>query len=316
MVTQLSPGAPDNVLVVAPADGSEVSQLVMALLADGHQAIGHHVAGILAAAGKDDSDVEHVHKARVATRRLRSDLRTFGAVVDASWREDLRDELRWLGGALGTVRDADVLASWLRSERATLDDRDRGVLDDILLDLGKERATGHRQLVALLGSQRYRRLMEQLASGARRLPVPGDDVGSGGPAHKSLPKLVRAEWDKLESLAHRLGKNASDQDLHRLRIRAKRVRYAAEAAVPKVGKPARLLAEAVTELQQVLGDLHDTLETERWLRHAGTTGGAAYALVAGQLLERTRQHRERCRREWPGVWKTVSDKKLRRWLKT
>jgi len=54
-------------------------------------------------------DPEAVHSARVATRRLRSDLRTFRPILDAPWSEALRAELRWLGELLGRVRDADVL---------------------------------------------------------------------------------------------------------------------------------------------------------------------------------------------------------------
>src|SRR4029077_17095437 len=54
-------------------------------------------------------DPESVHKARVATRRLRSDLRTFRPVLEREWSEPLRAELQWLGRALGKVRDADVL---------------------------------------------------------------------------------------------------------------------------------------------------------------------------------------------------------------
>ncbi|MET0920825.1 MAG: CHAD domain-containing protein, partial [Acidimicrobiia bacterium] len=54
-------------------------------------------------------DSEAVHQARVATRRLRSDLRTFRSVIDEQWSESLRAELKWLGERLGEVRDADVL---------------------------------------------------------------------------------------------------------------------------------------------------------------------------------------------------------------
>ncbi len=62
-----------------------------------------------------DLDPEGVHQMRVATRRLRADLRTFRPVLDREWSEPLRDELRWLGRSLGAVRDADVmLASLVR----------------------------------------------------------------------------------------------------------------------------------------------------------------------------------------------------------
>ena len=46
---------------------------------------------------------------RVATRRLRSDLRTFAAAVDPEWREEMRAELRGSADRCGDVRDLDVL---------------------------------------------------------------------------------------------------------------------------------------------------------------------------------------------------------------
>ena len=65
-------------------------------------------------------DPEGVHQARVATRRLRSHLRTFRDLLDPEWAQSLRDELGWLGDELGAVRDADVLLERLaRSGRRT-----------------------------------------------------------------------------------------------------------------------------------------------------------------------------------------------------
>ena len=56
-----------------------------------------------------DRDPEAVHQARVATRRLRSDLGTLHDFVDKQWSMQLRAELRWLGAELGGVRDVEVL---------------------------------------------------------------------------------------------------------------------------------------------------------------------------------------------------------------
>ena len=69
---------------------------------------------------RQDSDPEGVHQARVATRRLRSDLRTFGALLDPDWTDALRAELGWIGGLLGAVRDADVLLERLDDRIAAL----------------------------------------------------------------------------------------------------------------------------------------------------------------------------------------------------
>ena len=62
-------------------------------------------------------DPEGVHQARVATRRLRSHLRTFRELLDPEWTRALRDELGWLGDELGAVRDADVLLDAARGPR-------------------------------------------------------------------------------------------------------------------------------------------------------------------------------------------------------
>jgi triphosphatase len=62
-----------------------------------------------------ERDPEAVHQARIATRRLRSDLPTLRDFVDARWASQLGGELRALGAELGAARDIDVrpLRAWL-----------------------------------------------------------------------------------------------------------------------------------------------------------------------------------------------------------
>src|SRR5207244_12383852 len=65
-------------------------------------------------------DPEAVHQARVATRKLRSHLRTFGPLLDPEWTEPLRSVLGWLAIALGAVRDREVLLERLRERAQSL----------------------------------------------------------------------------------------------------------------------------------------------------------------------------------------------------
>src|SRR5687767_12432450 len=98
-----------------------------------------------------DTDPEGVHQARVATRRLRSDLRTFRPLVDAAWSSSLRDELGWLADLLGDVRDGDVLLERLRHRVAELPDaheRDSAVA--VLATLELERGSAHSTLLEAL----------------------------------------------------------------------------------------------------------------------------------------------------------------------
>jgi len=93
---------------------SPLAVAIAALVADGARRLVENEAGIRA-----DSDIEHVHHARVGARRLRSNLSTFKRLVDDDWRQTIRAELAWIGSLLGEVRDADVLSVWLDAQAPT-----------------------------------------------------------------------------------------------------------------------------------------------------------------------------------------------------
>ena len=107
----------------------------------------------------------------------------------------------------------------------------------------------------------------------------------------------------------------ADEALHEVRIRAKRLRYACEAVTGLVGKPAIELARAAAELQGILGDFHDAVVAEDWLRQASVKAPTAQAVAAGQLIAQERQAAADCRRAWLPAWKRLNRKKRRAWLK-
>jgi CHAD domain-containing protein len=80
-----------------------------------------------------------------------------------------------------------------------------------------------------------------------------------------------------------------------------------------VGKRAARFAEAVSDLQTVLGNHRDTVVAERWLRETAAAIPAS-SLVAGELIAQQCAERICLRAEWPSVWKTVSAKRLRSWF--
>jgi CHAD domain-containing protein len=135
------------------------------------------------------------------------------------------------------------------------------------------------------------------------------------PAAEVLPGLVRTPWRHLRRAVAALGDDPPDDALHEVRIRAKRLRYAGEAAAPVIGKPAKQLAAAVAEVQGVLGDMQDAVVAEEWLRKTAMSGPPSQAVVAGILIARQRQQQEACRKAWIKPWKKASAKKRRAWLK-
>jgi CHAD domain-containing protein len=129
-----------------------------------------------------------------------------------------------------------------------------------------------------------------------------------------MPPLVRKPWKRLRKEVRQAGDDPPDGTLHQIRIRAKRARYAAEAVEPVFGKPAEDFADAVADLQGVLGDHQDAVVGEAWLREAAGTARRDVALVAGMLIAAERAAAAATRDGWRPVWKAANRKKLRAWL--
>jgi CHAD domain-containing protein len=290
-----------------PASAGDV---VRAALAEGVARLIDHDPGV-----RQGDDPEHVHQARVATRRLRSHLRSFAPLLDAP-TDDLRDELAWLADVLGHVRDADVLLERLEARIADLPGEDRPAAERLLDRLRTQRCRGREQLLAALRGDRYAALLDRLVDVARVAdmgPLRVDEPHDTDQA--ALRAVVRPTWESLRDAVDALGDDPADGKLHQVRRHAKRARYAAEAVEPMFGKPARDFARAVTELQTVLGDHQDAVVAAQWLRDTATRGvDDRAAFAAGELAAAERETARRTRALFPDAWRDASRKSRRRWL--
>lgn len=285
--------------------------LVRSALAAGTSRLVGHDPGV-----RLGDDPEDVHQARVATRRLRSDLATFSDLVDSDWSRHLRNELAWLGDVLGAVRDADVLLDRLRTDARLLPEVDYQPAANLLEVLRADRTEAQGALADVLDSNRYFALIDALVDSAntsRLTPL------AETPADQLAPVLVGAAWDRLAGAIDQLVDPPSDEALHQVRIKAKRCRYAAEAVAPVARKPAGRLARRVADLQTVLGDLHDAVVAESRLREMLRPPGAALspeqAAVAGALMETQRRRAVDRRRRWHKAWRKASKSKVHSWLR-
>jgi CHAD domain-containing protein len=233
--------------------------------------------------GGDDEDL---HRFRVATRRSRALLRAARAFF-GDRLEDLNAELKWLGGALGPVRDLDVLLDHLRAEAGTLDDDASAILSA----LEAERSAARAALLDALRSERYRALLERFELELASLP-PLE-------AEPNLKALARRDVNRLQKAVTRLGAAPSDDELHAARIRAKRARYTSELAAYTGCKRFQKAVTALKALQDTIGLHQDAVVAEEKIRSAGRS------LAAGRLVERERARRAQARAEIPGVWRRV-----------
>jgi CHAD domain-containing protein len=288
---------------------STMREVVAASIAGAARTMIEHDPGV-----RLGDDIEHVHKARVATRRLRSDLRTFRPLLDSDWDRQVRNDLRSVASALGEVRDADVLMEELRAQIESLEGSEAAAARDLLGHLTSERERANARLLVVLDGEPYLLLLDRLVAAAANPPM-ADLVAGGLPASLTLPGLVTKPWRRLRRWVAGLGDDPADDALHEVRKRAKQLRYASEAAVPVRGRPAVKLAGAAENLQEVLGEFHDAVVAAAWLREHGSNAGGPTALVAGRLVEREERRRATQRSAWPKAWKRLKSKKHRRWLK-
>jgi CHAD domain-containing protein len=298
---------PPEVLVPRLAPGATAGNVVRQAIAASVVRLTQHDTVM-----RFDTDPEGVHQARVATRRLRSDLRTFRPLLDREWASELRDELDWLAPVLGVVRDGDVMLERMRRRAAQVPEVDAGGAALVLATLEAERGEAHARLLETLRGERYLVLLDRLVAAAN---APALLLEADLPAPTVLPRLVRRPWRGLARRVKAIGKQPADEDLHAVRIEAKRVRYAAEAVAPVLGRQARTFARAAATLQEVLGDLNDAVVAERWLRGwAGESRSTPAAFAAGQLAGLERAAAQETRARWRKAWKELASPKLRSWM--
>lgn len=256
--------------------------------------------------------VDDLRHFRVATRRLRSDLRTLRPLLHREWADGLRSELRWLGAEIGPVRDLDVLTIRMASRSKALDEIDGAAVARIHEMLTAERERSRVRLLRALGSARYLTLLDHLIDAVNE-PEFLDDAIAGSSGSRELPGLVRSAWKDVRKAAIGLSLESPDETLHDVRIMAKRCRYAAEVAQLAAGRDAKRFAGAIRSLQRVLGEHQDTVIAEAWLR---TTAAAdpSLGLVAGLIIAAERADRVRLRLAVPSTWASIDRPELRDWL--
>ncbi|MFI5388119.1 MAG: CHAD domain-containing protein [Candidatus Eremiobacterales bacterium] len=252
--------------------------------------------------------VEPLHKARVAVRRLRSDLRTFRELVDARWSGKLRQELRWLGSELGAVRDYDVFLSRIRAAAARSGAAGDPNVAALIAAARDARSASRARMVEALRSARYARLRARLELAARS---PRLTLAARLTASQALPPIMKRRKKRIRNAVEGLPTRPTFASLHRIRILAKRLRYAAEAVAFVAGSQTTTVAKAAERLQDVLGELNDAVCACRLLRRLRTRRDLA--LAANALLALEIEAVSRARAGWAPAWQGLAAAEMPAW---
>jgi CHAD domain-containing protein len=206
----------------------------------------------------DAADAEALHDFRVALRRLRSCLRAYRDSLQGSVPKKLAKRLRRLAGATGPGRDAEVQLEWVRGRRS---------------HLGSQQRQGHAWMQARLNSRMREAYGELQGEIERDFPDVESDLRRNLSVYRTKiflsAEVVAPTFgtvtagilhDQVADLADHLAKvrRADDEEeAHRSRISAKRVRYLLEPLVEDLPE-ASAMVKRFKALQDLLGDLHDS----------------------------------------------------------
>lgn len=274
---------------------------LLTLMRDQLEAIQAHERGT-----RLGTDPEELRKMRAAVRRHRAILGAARDMFDPEWLESLRRELDWLGKVLGGLRDLDVLRDYLRTELASLRSPGR-VAGQALLDrLDAERDRARNGMLATLDSPRYAKLLDRLEKAVQRPRIVGADL--------SLRAIAAGQFKKLRKAVKTLSKHPSDDDLHAVRIKVKRARYAAELAQMQVGRPAKRFVARAKAVQAILGEHQDAVVAEERLRtllrraHSRPIG-----ILAHKLVKRQRDRCEAAQMDFFEQWPKLERRGQKAW---
>lgn len=274
-----------------PSGAPSVRSVVAAAIGGGLERLLEHEVGV-----RLDEDPEFVHQARVAVRRLRADLKTFQELLEEGWTADVRAELKWLGGALGDVRDADVLAERLSQVRHEL--APEAGVTELGASLAARRQAAMARLEQVLDSRRYLDLVGRLDAAAHVVPWRVGSATSEVEAPSGARTLMDRAWRSWRKAAGALEIEPSDVEMHKLRIKTKRLRYATESLSPILGRRAEKLTRSAAALQELLGDHQDAVVGARAMWELAESGTPALAFAAGQFAALEAERRRAARQDW------------------
>jgi CHAD domain-containing protein len=280
------------------ADGGKPKKVnpVLAYAREQRDAIGAYDPGVR------HGDPEAVHKMRVATRRLRSTLKTFKKSFEPDLAARVGPELKWLAGQLGEVRDGQVLGHKLIASVEGEGPGFEPVAERVRAHLDAKVAAGREALEQDLNGGRYLGLLDAI-----------DELVGDPEAEDDNPlRRARKSLDKADRLLDQAITDGVDTELHEARKAYKRARYAIEVFQPSTGKPAKKLVKGLTELQEVLGAHQDSVIAREILRELA--GSAEDAFPYGIVYARQEQVGRDTFGDLPLAIETAGKPKLRSWL--
>ncbi|MCB1873000.1 MAG: CHAD domain-containing protein [Gammaproteobacteria bacterium] len=209
---------------------------------------------------KNWDDIEGVHQVRVSFRKMRSAFSLFRDAIPKAASKLWNEEIRWIAGEMGLARDLDVfIDEGLGTIRGKLPYSGEQKL--VALAMEARARTYQEQVRPMLESERYAIFKSGFEPWYQARAWENAELNKKQHANlqMKLGKYSRKVLDKQERRVLALGSNidrSDAQEMHRLRIECKKLRYAADFFKPLYSGVGDFIAH-MKGLQDILGVMND-----------------------------------------------------------
>ncbi len=208
-------------------------------------------------AALNSEDIEGVHRMRVAIRRLRSALGDFSAYLEDRSFKAAKKKLKRLADSLGMARDQDVaIAALQKLQQAAKGKRIKNDLEDLIVKRLAKRKNTQTKLNEILASTSIENLREHF-SAAFEEGILKETSAFTIAAKYAGREVVSKRLQEFLNLSSCLYDPFNQDELHQLRIAAKRLRYSIELFTGCLGEQITPFAKQIADMQAYLGELHD-----------------------------------------------------------
>jgi triphosphatase len=260
-----------------------------------------------AEAARRSDDPEGIHQLRVGIRRLRAAFSVFGPALPPR-RPPVLAQLRSLQQKLGEARELDVLLEETVASMPGKWKKSRG-MPELIKVLQAERAARHRRARTALGSRGCAELLTHLEPALDRYAQRLGDGAKSEPIAAFAAEMLRSRRRKARKLGKKVRK-LDPQELHKLRIRIKKLRYAADffSGLTRGGRSKRYLRR-LKDLQQLLGTTHDAVVACNLIDRVRAGGGADAEDAAPLVQKWANKSFKRTTRKLPWAWRRFDKRK-------
>ncbi|MGB2908141.1 MAG: CHAD domain-containing protein [Candidatus Aminicenantaceae bacterium] len=217
---------------------------------------------------KADTDTEFLHDYRVAIRRIRSALGQIKGIFPQDETLRFREAFARLGQTTNTLRDLDVYLLRKEQYRALLPEHLAPGLDALFEDLAAERKNKHRAVARSLNRETYKATVAQWREFLKSPAEAGDEEAPNAqrPVLQLACQFIFKRYQQIIRSGRKIGDDTPDDELHRLRISCKKLRYLLEffASLFPEEDMAHLVGQ-LKKLQDNLGDFNDLFVQQQYL---------------------------------------------------